>query len=334
MQWLDGAVIAGERLPLLCFLCGFIVGFLLIRISVRLIRARVRWWPGNLRAGETHIHHMVFGVVLVLVSGIGMVSMVHTAGPVTAAVLAAAFGVGAALVLDEFALIFYLRDVYWEEQGRTSVDAVFVALAVTALLVLGFHPLWLLDINGFRDEPHTEVPFLVVGFAAVNLALASVVIAKGKIWTGLFGMFFLPLLVVGALRLSRPGAPWARWRYADRRRLMYRAVVRERRYRRPVIRAKIFIQDLVAGKPDVEHVRRAAEAELTRTVVPAPPAPHRQHWWTGHDTPSTSTPPSASSSSPTSDSPPGSGPSPAADSSSAVDPSPPAQDTVSGESSH
>jgi hypothetical protein len=58
---------------------------------------------------------------------------------------------------------------------------------------------------------------------------------------------------------------------------MYRAIVRERRYRRPVIRAKIFVQDLIAGSPDVDHARSAAEVELTRTVVPAPPPPPRQH---------------------------------------------------------
>lgn len=278
-RWLENEVLAAGRLPLLCFLLGFIVGFLFIRVSVRLIRAQVRWWPGNLRSGGVHIHHMVFGVILVLLSGIGMISTYPHTSTAGVSALAAAFGVGAALVLDEFALIFYLRDVYWEEQGRTSVDAVFVALAVTGLLLLGFHPLWLLDINDFRDHPALAVRAFVVGFAAVNLALAGIVIAKGKIWTGLFGMFFLPLLVVGALRLSRPGAPWARWRYGDRRRLMYRAIVRERRYRRPVIRAKIFVQDLIAGKPDVDHVRRAAEVELQRTVVAAPPAPHRPHPW-------------------------------------------------------
>ncbi|WP_245664802.1 hypothetical protein [Nocardia grenadensis] len=276
-QWLSEDVIAAGRLPLLCFLFGFITGFLVIRVSVRLIRARVRWWPGNLKSGGVHIHHMVFGVVLVLVSGIGMIAGAAGNSTGTASVLAATFGVGAALVLDEFALLYYLRDVYWEEQGRTSVDAVFVALAVTGLLLLGFHPLWLLEINGVRHQPGLGTRLLVAGFAVVNLALAAVVIAKGKIWTGLFGMFFLPLLVVGALRLSRPGAPWARWRYGRRRRLMYRAIVRERRYRRPVIRAKIFVQDLIAGSPDVAHARSAAEVELTRTVVPAPPAPPRPH---------------------------------------------------------
>ncbi|MFQ6395199.1 hypothetical protein ACLMAJ_17245 [Nocardia sp. KC 131] len=287
-RWLEDDVIAQGRLPLLCFLLGFIVGFLLIRLSVRLIRKQVRWWPGNVRSGGVHIHHMVFGVILVLLSGIGMVTMYQDASTLTASLLAAAFGVGAALTLDEFALIFYLRDVYWEKQGRTSVDAVFVALAVTGLLLLGFHPLWLLDINDFRRDPSVEMRIFIVAFSAVNLALAAIVIAKGKIWTGLFGMFFLPLLFVGALRLSRPGAPWARWRYSDRRRLMYRSIVRERRYRRPMIRAKIFVQDLIAGKPDVEHVRTAAEAELARTVIPAPPSPHpHRHlpWSSEHETP-------------------------------------------------
>ncbi|MGW4739304.1 hypothetical protein [Nocardia xishanensis] len=276
-RWLEEDVIAHGRLPLLFFLFGFIIGFLFIRLSVRMIRAEVRWWPGNLRAGSVHVHHMVFGVIMVLGSGLGLVAVYEDGSSATGAALSAAFGVGAALVLDEFALIYYLRDVYWEEQGRTSVDAVFVALAVTGLLLLGFHPLSLLEINDFRDSIGTAARIVAIMFAFTNLTLAAIVIAKGKIWTGLFGMFFPPLLVVGALRLSRPGAPWARWRYADRGRLMSRAIVRERRYRRPVIRAKIFVQDLVAGKPSVEHVRTATEAELARTVVAAPPAPHREH---------------------------------------------------------
>ncbi|MFI6867145.1 hypothetical protein [Nocardia sp. NPDC050406] len=275
-RWLDEVVIPSGRLPLLCLLFGFILGFVLIRISVRLIRAKVRWWPGNVRAGDTHIHHMVFGVIMVLASGAGLITL-YDNGVATISALATVFGLGAALVLDEFALIYYLRDVYWEEQGRTSVDAVFVAVAVTGLLLLGFHPLWLLDINNVRHEPTTAARVLVSLFSIANLALAAIVIAKGKIWTGLFGMFFPPLLVVGTLRLARPGSPWARWRYGSRAKTMRRAIIRERRYRRPVIQAKIFVQDLIAGKPDVVHVRQATEEELARTVVPAPPAPLPTH---------------------------------------------------------
>ncbi|MGX1809945.1 hypothetical protein ACWIGI_29875 [Nocardia sp. NPDC055321] len=275
-RWMEDTVIADGRLPLACLLLGFIIGFVLIRISVRLIRKQVRWWPGNVRAGDVHIHHMVFGVILVLSTGAGLITMYESSVGVIS-LLAAFFGVGAALVLDEFALIYYLRDVYWEEQGRTSVDAVFVAVAVTGLLLMGFHPLWLLDINDFRSQSNPAERWVIALFSVVNLLLAAIVIAKGKIWTGLFGMFFPPLLFVGALRLSRPGAPWARWRYGERPGTMRRAMRRERRYRRPVIAAKIFVQDLVAGKPDVDHVRRAAEEELARTVIAAPPAPHSTH---------------------------------------------------------
>jgi len=59
------------------------------------------------------------------------------------------------------------------------------------------------------------------------------------------------LLLFGAIRLARPASPWARWRYGpDRRRgarKLARAQRREDRYRRPVVRAKIRIQELIAG---------------------------------------------------------------------------------------
>jgi hypothetical protein len=58
------------NVPLLCFLAGVIVGFLFIRLSVRMIRAQVKWWPGNVKTGGLHIHHVVFGVVFMLVGGV------------------------------------------------------------------------------------------------------------------------------------------------------------------------------------------------------------------------------------------------------------------------
>ncbi|NED66481.1 hypothetical protein G3I15_36690, partial [Streptomyces sp. SID10244] len=59
-------IIERGRLPLLVFFLGLIVGFVVIRISVRLIRADVGWWFSNVTAGDTHVHHVVFGVVLTL----------------------------------------------------------------------------------------------------------------------------------------------------------------------------------------------------------------------------------------------------------------------------
>ncbi|WP_072687725.1 hypothetical protein [Rhodococcus marinonascens] len=277
-DWLDREIIAQGHLPLLFFLLGFLGAFLFVRFSVRMIRAEVSWWPGNVTPGGHHVHHVVFGVVAMVVSGVSLIAVYETGTQITGAVLAAFFGGGAALVLDEFALIFYLQDVYWEEEGRTSVDAVFVAIAVTGLLLLGLQPLEVMDVTSFRDSPDLGVRVGIVLLSVVNLLIAGVVLLKGKIWTGLLGLFVLPILLIGAIRLSRPGAPWARWRYTSRPKRMLRALERERKWRRPVTRAKIFVQDFIAGPPSAEHVKKAAEharvaaeAELDQVVYPAPP---------------------------------------------------------------
>jgi hypothetical protein len=241
-------------------------GFGFIRLSVRLIRAQVRWWPGNVTVkptaslasldrsdapGGLHIHHAVFGIGFMIVAGLVALAVPDELLGWRAAA-AAGFGVGTALVLDEFALILHLADVYWTEQGRTSIDALFVVVAVTGLLLIGVHPFVVEDLKLAADEPDTvawALPplLLVLGFAAVT-------VLKGKVWTGLLGMFLPVLLLVGAVRLARPGSPWARWRYRPDRRRGARKLVRSRRresrLREPVVRAKVWLQDLIAGAPD------------------------------------------------------------------------------------
>jgi hypothetical protein len=240
------------RLPLFCFFSGVVIGFLFIRLSVRLIRAKVRWWPGNVKPGGLHIHHVVFGVVFMMLGGVaGLIIPSHLV--VWSAVAAFVFGVGAALVLDEFALILHLDDVYWQEKGRTSIDAVFVAIALTGLLVLGLRPLFVNDVVSRRELG--ESPAIGVLLGCVSLALAVITLLKGKIWTGLIGVFLPILLFVGAIRLARPGSPWARWRYRGTSRRvrakLHRAQWREVRIRRPIIRAKIWLQELLAGRHDL-----------------------------------------------------------------------------------
>ena len=138
-SWFSTNIVQTGRLPLFCFFCAFVAGFGFIRLSVRLIRAQVRWWPGNVTPGDLHVHHMVFGVVFMLIGGV--TPMVAPGGSLNwRSGAAALFGLGAALVLDEFALILHLRDVYWTSDGRLSVDAVFVAVGVTVLLLLGIVP--------------------------------------------------------------------------------------------------------------------------------------------------------------------------------------------------
>ena len=248
--WFEGQVVHTGRLPLFCFFVAFVASFICIRLSVRLIRAQVRWWPGNVRAGSVHVHHMVFGVVLMGVGGIAELaaplnSLAWRSAP------AAVFGLGTALVLDEFALILHLRDVYWSNEGRISIDAVFVATGVTALLLIGASPGGVSGVDEYHylpDGPGAGVT--LIGAVVLLFVLAGITLLKGKIWTGLLGLFVPPVFIIGAIRLARPDSPWARWRYRDRPAKLARARRRERHLRQPVIQAKSWVQDLLAGRPD------------------------------------------------------------------------------------
>jgi hypothetical protein len=279
---LDLAIPPGRQ-PLMWCLIAFLLTFLVTRTIVRYIRhndnnanaAPPKWWqPRNISVSgpkaATHIHHVVIGVILVMVSGVTMVTLAVDGGVPEFTVAAIFFGMGAALVLDEFALILHLQDVYWSEDGRTSVDAVFAAIAVAGLLILGFNPLSFFDIDIWRDDQTLLARATVIGIAMVTLALAVVVLLKGKVWTGLVGMFITPLLIVGAIRVSRPHAPWARWRYVGRSRRMHRSLERERRLRRPVVSAKLWLQHVIAGEPHFPDDHEV-DAQLDREIHPAPP---------------------------------------------------------------
>jgi hypothetical protein len=102
-----------------------------IRTSARLARSpRVSWWPGSVEAGGVHIHHLVWGNSLVLLAGFA--AFVSDLYSPWWQITSIAFGIGAGLTLDEFALWLYLRDVYWSTEGQDSIDAVVVATPLPA----------------------------------------------------------------------------------------------------------------------------------------------------------------------------------------------------------
>jgi hypothetical protein len=243
-EWFTREIADAGRLRLFCFLVAFIAGFLFIRFSVRMIRRQVRWWPGNVTPGGQHVHHAVFGLVFMCVGGVGGLT-VEDGSSGLAAATAALFGVGAALVLDEFALVFYLRDVYWSEKGRLSVEVVFITVALCGLLLMGLHPVGLDDAAG-------DGLWGIVLALLFNVGVAVIALLKGKIWTGVIGLFIGVVALVGAVRLARPDSPWARRRYAPGSRKERWARNRERRYRRPVQRLGDRLSDLVAGRPSTK----------------------------------------------------------------------------------
>jgi hypothetical protein len=177
---------------------AFLVTFLATRAVTQAIRRG--WGPfRDTSVGGVHVHHEVYGIFLLL--GTGTAEFTYQPDPPWVHVLAVLFGAGAALTLDEFALWLRLDDVYWSRQGRSSVDAVLVALVVGCLLLVGANPL---DADDAAGEG--VVALTVVG----NLAFALVAILKGRVVLGVIGVFVPVLALLAALRLARPGSVWAR----------------------------------------------------------------------------------------------------------------------------
>jgi len=215
-------------------LAAFLISFLAIRTSARMTRS-YSWWPGGVKAGDVHVHHLVWGICLMLLSG-----FLAFAAPLSEPlwhIAAIGFGVGAGLTLDEFALWVRLEDVYWTAAGRTSFDAVICTCAFAALVVIGSRPFGLDGTASIWGTISVVVPVV---------AVAGVCFAKGRVLLGVIGLFIPIFALVGAVRLARPTSPWARWRYGESK-------LRKSRARfaatRPGERMRHRLGDLIAGAP-------------------------------------------------------------------------------------
>jgi hypothetical protein len=201
----EGIVDTGREAQFLFFV-AFLLTFGFIRTSTHMIRAQVSWWPGNVSVGGTHIHHLVWGILLLLVFGwIGVAVVPNSPWGEISAVM---FGIGTGLTLDEFALWLNLKDVYWEKQGRRSIDAVMIAAALTGIVLVGFRG-WV----DAADSVESELFALVGSAGGLGILLALVNCAKEKFGMALLG-FLVPVVhLVGAIRLGKPDSVWAKLFY-------------------------------------------------------------------------------------------------------------------------
>jgi hypothetical protein len=201
----DGIVDTGRE-PHFLFFVAFLVTFGFIRTSAHMIRAQVKWWPGNVSVGGTHIHHLVWGILLLLICG--YVAIAVDPDSPWREIIAVLFGVGTGLTLDEFALWLNLKDVYWEKQGRASIDAVVVAAAVSGLLLIG--------LSGWIDvttEVADEAQAAVGGAGVLGVVLALVNASKEKFGMAIWSVLVPVVGIPSAFRLAKPRSVWARLFY-------------------------------------------------------------------------------------------------------------------------
>jgi hypothetical protein len=198
-------VLTHRQLLVGCMLGAFVLTFLATRAITKAIREG-RGPFRNESLGGVHIHHEVYGIFLLLGTGTAVFAY-RPDGP-WIDVLAALFGAGAALTLDEFALWLHLDDVYWAKEGRSSVDAVFIGGVIGTLLLVGASPF---------DDAAGEGAEAVAVNVTVGLICAAVAVLKGRPVLAVIGVFLPVVALVAALRLARPSSVWARRRYDPRK---------------------------------------------------------------------------------------------------------------------
>jgi hypothetical protein len=99
---------------------AFTVTFGIVRGITYSIKDGVGPFHNVTTKGGGHLHHYLWGIALV--SGVGSVAVRGDASDSSHPLVGVAYGTGMALIVDEFALLIDLKDVYWAKQGRWSVD--------------------------------------------------------------------------------------------------------------------------------------------------------------------------------------------------------------------
>ena len=186
----------------------------------------------DVHIGGVHVHHQVWGILLVLV--VGLLTFRFQPQSPWIEVLATLFGVGAALALDEFALWLHLEDVYWSEEGKKSIDAVMIAAVFGLVLLTATSPI------GIETDTRDVGAWAVAAAVLLHVSITIVCLLKGKVVMGLAGLPAPVCSYVGAFRLAKPESFWARRFYGGKK--AARAARRHARYegRRLALRDRLF----------------------------------------------------------------------------------------------
>ncbi len=139
------------------------VGFFVTIVVVRGLTLAIHFGIGpfhDVSMHGRHIHHLVWGIILLLTVGYGWLLEVGTGALASnrwmGRLMSMLYGVAAALTLDEFALWLNLRDVYWQREGRESFEAIAFFAALLCVGIFGkplFHGIACEILRPFRREP-------------------------------------------------------------------------------------------------------------------------------------------------------------------------------------
>jgi hypothetical protein len=235
----DHYVYRAGREPAFVLLLAFLLTFAVVRVYTRLGRRR-GWGSGSV--GGVHLHHLVPGIVASLTAATAIIAF--DPGRAWMLALTALFGIGAALTLDEFALILHLDDVYWTNEGRSSIEATLMGAAFGGLCLLATAPP---DSDPGKDLPHWVIGSII----GVDLVFVLIAFLKGKPRLGAFGIFIPGIALVGAARLAKPGSLWARRFYGPAK--LDRSVERAAYYDRRYARIQHRVYDAIGGAPHLER---------------------------------------------------------------------------------
>lgn len=214
-DWIDEHIVATGRSPAVCLLLGFLLTYAVTRwVTVRIRRRRESGGADSgpikdVHIAGIHVHHQVWGILLVLVTG--LLEFRFRPDSPWVEVLALLFGAGAALALDEFALWLHLEDVYWSDEGRKSIDAVMVASVFGLVLLLNA------NLFGLGESTLEQGYVFVATVVIVHIGYSIICLLKGKLVIGLLGLVIPVLGLVGAIRLGHPSSFWARRFYRERK---------------------------------------------------------------------------------------------------------------------
>ena len=249
-------IVEPGKLPPLLALFAFIATFLITRLITRSIRAGRGPFRNTVSAGGTHVHHAVPGLVLLVV---GAFMAISTPSDPWIAVAALAVGIGTSLVLDEFALILHLKDVYWTTEGRVSVELVGLAAACLAFVTVGLVPLGVEQV----DVDEFGLRLTITSSYLANGVMVLICVLKGKYRAALIGSFVPFTAWISAVRIARPNSWWARRWY--RARGLAKARRRDARWQQRWDPRWRWLSNLVAGRPTATD-----SLSVRSSVLPTP----------------------------------------------------------------